>query len=193
MSENLNVLHLQQAQFRLKIYTCFGLRFPDYYRFYIVKYAYFIILNILHIVSFSINYAYIFAIPPYIIMKVNYVHVNVMQLGKILGPGEPIWKYPHFECQTHAIINNILALLPRCLSNFKTIGRVWTWISRLRDFTRSCGKSSVRLVNRGPEHIEAWWRKYVSVTGLPLVHIHVMACTCWYQGSTWSDSMVNHC
>ena len=97
-----------------------------------------------------------------------------MQLGKTLGPGEPIWKYPHFECQTHAVINNILALLPRCLSNFKTIGRVWTWISRLRDFTRSCGKSSVRLVNRGPVHIEAWWRKYVSVTGLPLVHI--MAC-----------------
>ena len=44
------------------------------------------------------------------------------------------------------------ALLPRWLSNFSAIGNVKTRISRLRDFTRSCGKTSVRLVNRGP-----WW------------------------------------
>ena len=42
------------------------------------------------------------------------------------------------------------ALLPRCLLNFKAIGKVQTRISRLRDFTRSCGKTSYRLVNRGP-------------------------------------------
>ena len=42
------------------------------------------------------------------------------------------------------------ALLPRCLVNFRAIGKVQTRISRLRDFTRSCGKTSYRLVNRGP-------------------------------------------
>ena len=41
------------------------------------------------------------------------------------------------------------ALLPRCLLNFRAIGKVQTRISRLRDFTRSCGKTSYRLVNRG--------------------------------------------
>ena len=42
------------------------------------------------------------------------------------------------------------ALLPRCLLNFRAIGKVKTRISRLRDFTRSCSKTSYRLVNRGP-------------------------------------------
>ena len=40
--------------------------------------------------------------------------------------------------------------LPRCLSNFRAIGNVWTWIPRLRDITRSCSKTLVRLVNKGP-------------------------------------------
>ena len=40
--------------------------------------------------------------------------------------------------------------LPRYLPNFKAIGKVYTLISRLRDLTRSCGKTSYRLVNRGP-------------------------------------------
>ena len=35
------------------------------------------------------------------------------------------------------------ALLPRCLSNFRAIGKVEISISRLRDFKRSCGKSFV--------------------------------------------------
>ena len=43
------------------------------------------------------------------------------------------------------------ALLPRYLLNFRAIGKVQTRISRLRDFTRSCGKTSYRLVNGGPE------------------------------------------
>ena len=42
------------------------------------------------------------------------------------------------------------ALLPRYLSNFRAIEKVKTRISRLRDFTRSCGKTSYSLVNRGP-------------------------------------------
>ena len=43
------------------------------------------------------------------------------------------------------------ALLPRCLSNFRAIRLLQHPISRLRDFTRFGGKTSYRLVNRGPE------------------------------------------
>ena len=42
------------------------------------------------------------------------------------------------------------AMLPMCLSNFRAIEKIQTWTWRLRDFTRFCGKTSVRLVNRGP-------------------------------------------
>ena len=47
------------------------------------------------------------------------------------------------------------AALPRCLSNFRAILPLQRPISRLRDFTRSCGKTSYRLVNRGPEWNES--------------------------------------
>ena len=49
------------------------------------------------------------------------------------------------------------ALLSRCPSNFRAIWKVWTRILRLRDFTRSCGKTPVRSVNRSPEvrHLES--------------------------------------
>ena len=33
------------------------------------------------------------------------------------------------------------------------VGKVWIWISRHWDFTRSCGKESVRLVNTGPVYL----------------------------------------
>ena len=42
------------------------------------------------------------------------------------------------------------ALLPRCLSNFRAIRPLQHPISRLRDFTIFGGKTSYRLVNRGP-------------------------------------------
>ena len=42
------------------------------------------------------------------------------------------------------------AMLPRCLSNFRAIRPLQHPISRLRDFTRFGGKTSYRLVNRGP-------------------------------------------
>ena len=42
------------------------------------------------------------------------------------------------------------ALLPRCLSNFRAIRPLQYPISRLRDFARFGGKTSYRLVNRGP-------------------------------------------
>ena len=42
------------------------------------------------------------------------------------------------------------ALLPRCLSNFRAIRPLQHPISRLWDFTRFGGKTSYRLVSRGP-------------------------------------------
>ena len=42
------------------------------------------------------------------------------------------------------------ALLSRCLSNFSAIRPLQHPISRLRDFTRFGGKTSYRLVNKGP-------------------------------------------
>ena len=41
------------------------------------------------------------------------------------------------------------------LSNFKAIGKVLTRISQFQDFTRSYGKTSVRLLNTGPGW--GWW------------------------------------
>ena len=46
------------------------------------------------------------------------------------------------------------ALLPRCLSNFRAIPPLQHLISRLRDFTRVGGKTSYRLVNRGPALVQ---------------------------------------
>ena len=48
------------------------------------------------------------------------------------------------------------ALLPRYLSNFRAIRPLQHPISRLRDFTRFGGKTSYRLVNRGPVYY-FWW------------------------------------
>ena len=42
------------------------------------------------------------------------------------------------------------ALLSRSLSYFRAIGKIYTRISWLREFTRSCSKTSLYLVNRGP-------------------------------------------
>ena len=42
------------------------------------------------------------------------------------------------------------ALLLKCLSNFQAIRQVQVRISRLRGFAKSCCKTSVRSVNRGP-------------------------------------------
>ena len=60
------------------------------------------------------------------------------------------------------------ALLPSCLLNFRAIRPLQHPISRLRGFTRFGGKTSYRLVNRGPGGstyylIEAKWCIYASI------------------------------
>ena len=49
------------------------------------------------------------------------------------------------------LAGTLAALLPRCLSNCRAIQPLQHPISRLRDFTRFGGKTSYRLVNRGPD------------------------------------------
>ena len=53
------------------------------------------------------------------------------------------------------------ALLPRCLSNFRAIRPLQHPISRLRDFTRFGGKTSYRLVNRGPGELRSVFRDFL--------------------------------
>ena len=55
------------------------------------------------------------------------------------------------------------ALLPRCLSNFRAIRPLQHPISRLRDFTGFGGKTSYRLVNRGPEKVTMVMRACIMV------------------------------
>ena len=54
------------------------------------------------------------------------------------------------------------AQLSRCLSDSRTIEKIWIRISRRRDFNGSCGKTSVHLVNIGHA-----WLGHRSV-GMPL-------------------------
>ena len=52
------------------------------------------------------------------------------------------------------------AALPRCLSNFRVIRPLQRPIFSLWDFTRFGGKTSYRLVNRGPEY-NSWHVLYL--------------------------------
>ena len=70
------------------------------------------------------------------------------------------------------------AALPRRLSNFRVIRPLQHPISRLRDFTRFGGKTSYRLVNRGPaSRSQYWsWHKRVSTDYKYFVNI----ANAWY-------------
>ena len=50
----------------------------------------------------------------------------------------------------YSLSGKTAALLPRCLSHFRAIGKVKTRNSQFRGFTRNCGKTSVHLVNGNP-------------------------------------------
>ena len=54
------------------------------------------------------------------------------------------------------------ARLLRCLTNFRANGEVKTWISWLQVFTRSCSKTSYRLVNRDPVS-HGWYDSYMTL------------------------------
>ena len=69
------------------------------------------------------------------------------------------------------------ALLSMCLSNFRAIGKVETRIWWLRDLTRSCGKMSVRLVNRSPGFSGCMWSFH--------------RCSTWLLHRHWGYRVVN--
>ena len=82
------------------------------------------------------------------------------------------------------------ALLPRCLSNFRAIRPLQHPISRLRDFARFGGKTSYRLVNRGPGASNQIARTETANGLWPSVDddsVHV-ACNCYYTSLCY-----NHC
>ena len=54
------------------------------------------------------------------------------------------------------LTGNLATVLPRCLSNVKAMRSLWQPIWRPQD-TRSCGKTSARVVNRGPCNIKNQW------------------------------------
>ena len=87
--------------------------------------------------------------------------------------------------------NGNIALKVDTLSSFRAIGTVYIEISRLRDFTRCCGKTSVGLVNTGPARPvslqpfllrkvdiaktwAAWKKQYPGGTQSPLEAINAM-------------------
>ena len=77
------------------------------------------------------------------------------------------------------------ALLPRFLSNYRAIGKVKTRTSRLRDFARSCGKTSVRLVTRGSVGaVPLFVVEIQSSTVKPVYNDHLMG----YFSAFWSSS-----
>ena len=97
------------------------------------------------------------------------IHINLVHISYILW--SPLLSISHVEAifllhiTGWLFANTVVALAGPChksnlphalyLSSFIliyfAIGKVETRISRLRDFTRYCGKTSVRLGNRGPE------------------------------------------
>ena len=63
------------------------------------------------------------------------------------------------------------ALLPRCLSIFIAVGKVYTRISRLRNFTRSCGKTPVRLTKKRPGLGLFSLRHRLIGIGIPIINL----------------------
>ena len=71
-----------------------------------------------------------------------------------------------------------VAQLLRCLSNFKAIGK---FKPESRDFTRSCGKTSVRIVNRSTESVHIYSVWYT-------INLHTL---CWSAvGCEWGTTFV---
>ena len=62
------------------------------------------------------------------------------------------------------------ALLPRYLSNFRSIGQFWIQISRLRGFARSYDKTPYRVLKHGPGAVSIWICR-LSRIGIPMLKI----------------------
>ena len=77
-----------------------------------------------------------------------------MSYGKISRSLEVArYGFKHFSSLWN-LTGTSAAPLPKCLLNFRAIRSLSHPISRLRDFARFGGKTSYRLVNRGPVSLE---------------------------------------
>ena len=84
----------------------------------------------------------------------------------------------------------LAALVPRCLLNFRAIRKIRTRISRHWDFTRSCGKTSYPLVNRGPGGVlTSELEMIVSM----FVCIFVLVCFSFLMGVKRADDVFKKC
>ena len=82
----------------------------------------------------------------------------------------------------------LAALLPRCLSHFRTFGKVQTRISRLRDFTKSCGNTSIRSVNMPWRHpMQSGWNHEAAIAlkRFPQYRIIVRASVAFPHNRAW--------
>ena len=88
----------------------------------------------------------------------KFIWFNLSEPGPLSQSGETSYRQISWSLQaaklgviTIVSLWNLTAIsaAPRCLSNLRPIGTVGTRISPIRDFTRSCGKTSARLANRG--------------------------------------------
>ena len=81
-------------------------------------------------------------------------HVGLYSLSRRTSYRQRSWNLEAARLYVMIIVSiwNLIGisatLLPRRLSNFTAIGKISNWITRIRDFTRSYGKTSVRLVNK---------------------------------------------
>ena len=71
------------------------------------------------------------------------------------------------------------------LSNCRAIGKVYTRILRIRDFTRSCDKTSTRLVNRRPEWLS---RDYV----ISWYYFSLLSSTSYWTNITDAGDLSHH-
>ena len=78
---------------------------------------------------------------------IRFAHV-VPNIGNSMNAKNQLCRSPTLLQGLYSLFT--AALLPRCLSNFRAIRPLQHLISRLRYFTRFGGKTSYRLVNRGP-------------------------------------------
>ena len=107
----------------------------------------------------------------YIIVIANFLHsrknlVDGNQSGPLLTKRTDVLRqdlasleavrfgFKHFP-SLWKLTGTLAAPLPRCLLNFRAIRSLWHQISRIRDFARFGGKTSYRLVNRGPQYRRA--------------------------------------
>ena len=116
-----------------------------------------------------------------------------MSYGKISRSLEAArYGFKHFSSLWN-LTGTSAAPLPKCLLNFRAIRSLSHPISRLRDFARFGGKTSYRLVNRGPVSLEInhWIVHCSTPVGAPFCpHVPFCPDLLYHLGSAGSSSFI---